>query len=119
MCIFDCDWLNRDWLSRDWLSRDRRGRHIRGTGKRPEKPDHPPRVKGPVCTPPTGKGNGATVEPRPGELERLGLADEDGTDDTGTEDGTDDAGTEDGTDDAGTEDGADDTGTEDDGPDEG
>ncbi|MCS3658464.1 hypothetical protein GGQ11_003269 [Salinibacter ruber] len=91
MCIFDCDWLSRDWLSRDWLSRDwlsrdRRGRHIRGTGKRPEKPDHPPRVEGPVCTPPTGKDDGRTVEPRPGELERLGLADEDDTDDTGTED---------------------------------
>ncbi|CBH22872.1 hypothetical protein SRM_p84066 (plasmid) [Salinibacter ruber M8] len=116
MCIFDCDWLSRDWLSRDWLSRDwlsrdwlsrdRRGRHIRGTGKRPEKPDHPPRVEGPVCTPPTGKDDGRTVEPRPGELERLGLADEDDADDTGT-------------DDAGTEDDADDTGTEDDGPDEG
>jgi hypothetical protein len=68
-------------------------------------PTIPHGQKGPVCTPPTGKGNGATVEPRPGELERLGLADED---DTGTEDDTDDTGT----DDAGTEDDSGDTGTE-------
>jgi hypothetical protein len=54
------------------------GSYNRRTGKRPEKPDHPPRVEGPVCTPPTGKDDGRTVEPRPGELERLGLADENG-----------------------------------------